>query len=358
MTMNPAQFFKAGAARVDITPPLGTLINGFFLPRKALVIHDSLFVKAVYLETETIRLALVVVDTCVMALDYAQRVRLQVQEATGIPFQHISVCTTHTHAGGSVSEVHLCGPDPVYSEILPTKIVESVQLAIQNARPAQIAFGSVQVPEHVLCRRYIMKPGYQGTNPVTGNAEEVVTNPFGAEGGIAESAASPDPEVGYLAIRDLKGHWISILANYSLHYVGDWEKGTISADYFGEFERQLKLRLNVNSEFVGIMSNGTSGDVNCWDFLHPERYPTGQFRKSTLVAGDIAGRVVDSLAQITWEEKPELAVQYDELELGIHKPALEEVMTAEKIMQETDYTSLVMNADGIRRMYAREQVLL
>ena len=44
---NPDQLFKAGAARLDITPSLGTLINGDFLPHRATYIHDNLFVKAI-----------------------------------------------------------------------------------------------------------------------------------------------------------------------------------------------------------------------------------------------------------------------------------------------------------------------
>ncbi len=37
---------KAGAARENITPPLGTIINGDFLPMYAREIHDSLYAKA------------------------------------------------------------------------------------------------------------------------------------------------------------------------------------------------------------------------------------------------------------------------------------------------------------------------
>jgi neutral ceramidase len=358
MTSNPAQLFMAGTARVDITPPLGTLINGDFFPHRATHIHDALFVKSVYMQQENTRLVIVVVDTCVMSLDYSRKIRLQVEAQTGIPFQHISISTTHTHAAGSVSEVHLCGADPVYSEILPGKIVEVVQRAIDNIKPARIAFGSVQVPEHVLCRRYIMKPGFVSKNPVTGRPEQVVTNPFGAEDQIEKSAAPTDPEVGYIALQDISNNWMCILANYSLHYVGDWQHGTISSDYFGEFERQLQSRLPVMEDFVGIMSNGTSGDVNCWDFLHPQRYPAAAFQKSKLIAGDIAARLVESLSQLTWEQNPVLSVQYDELQLELRKPAPDEIASASKIMQETDYSNLVMNDDGLRRVYAREQVLM
>jgi neutral ceramidase len=354
----PGHSLIAGVAQTDITPPLGTLINGDFFPHTATYIHDALFAKALYLQQGPVSLVMVVVDTCVMSMDYARQVRSQIAENTGIPFNHISVSTTHTHAAGSVSEVHLCGPDPAYSQWMPQKLVQVVQEAMDKAAPARIAFGAVQVPEHVLCRRYVMKNGFRVHNPVTGHPEEVVTNPFGAESNIDRSAGPTDPEVGYIALQNGEGKWIGLLASYSLHYVGDWDHGTISADYFGEFARQLQHRLQAGDDFVAIMSNGTSGDINCWDFLHPQRYPEQPFEKSKLIAGEIAARVTDSLAALQWEQEPTLAIQYEELSLGIRKPVPEELEQSRQIVDATDYSQLEMNEEGLRRLYAREQLLL
>jgi hypothetical protein len=349
---------RAGAASVDITPPLGTLINGDFFPHTASIIHDRLYAKALVLQQGSTSLAIVVVDICVMPVEYTRQIRTHIAEATGIPFEHILISTTHTHAAGSVSVVHLCEADPHYSRVLPGLIMQAVQQAMANGRPARIGFGSVQAPEHVLCRRYVMKAGYTSLNPVTGCPDQVKTNPFGAAGQIAKSAGPVDPEVGFMAVQSLDGEWISLLANYSLHYVGDWDPGTISSDYFGEFSLQVQQRLQPNGSFVVMMSNGTSGDVNCWDFLHPERYPEQPFQKSKLIAGEIADKVCAALAAIEWEEDPVLHVRYDEITLHIRKPALQEVEQARAIMERTNYAALDMNADGLQRIYAREQVLL
>ena len=89
-----------------------------------------------------------------------------------------------------------------------------MQQAIVKCRPAKVAFGSALVPEHVLCRRYIMMPGHYGINPVSGKPEPVITNPFGASGHIESSAGPTDPEVGFMALQDMAGNWVSILANY------------------------------------------------------------------------------------------------------------------------------------------------
>ncbi len=56
------QAFKAGAAKVDTTPPLGTLINGDFLPHYARWIHDPLHAKALVMQNGSTTIAFVVVD--------------------------------------------------------------------------------------------------------------------------------------------------------------------------------------------------------------------------------------------------------------------------------------------------------
>lgn len=349
---------QAGAARVDITPPPGTLINGDFFPHRASFIHDRLYAKALVIQNGSMRLVFVVVDICVMPIAYTTQVRQRIAAQTGIPFEHILISTTHTHAAGSVSVVHLTDPDPQYSVALPGLICQAVEEAMAQCRPAKIGFGCVQVPEHVLCRRYFMKPGFVSLNPVNGRAEPVRTNPIGAAAFIEKSAGPVDPDVGFMAVQGVDGEWISVLANYSLHYVGDWDHGTISSDYFGEFAAQLQQLLHTGDRFVAIMSNGTSGDINCWDFLHPERYPAEPFQKSKLIAGEIANRVHAALQHIQWEENPLLDVHYNEIILRLRKPTAEEAAAAAVIMQQTDYTKLDINDEGLQKIYAREQALL
>ena len=57
---------------------------------------------------------------------------------------------------------------------------------------------------------------------------------------------------------------LALFANYSLHYVGDMP--ALSADYFGVFAEVIGQKLKAGPGFVGILSNGTSGDVNNINF--------------------------------------------------------------------------------------------
>lgn len=352
------QTFQAGAAKTDITPPLGTFINGDFVIHYAQYIHDKLYAKALVMQQRSSLVALVVVDICIMPKDFLDEIKTEINRQTGIKPENILISSTHTHAAGSVSSAYLAAADTDYRKKLPPLIIKAVRLAKQNIRPAKIAWASADVPQHVLCRRYKMSGNYIALNPVTGMRDEVKTNPFGGEPDIEHGIAKTDPQVSFLAVMGTDNKWISVFANYSLHYVGDWDNGTISADYFGEFSKRIGQKLNAGSEFVAIMSNGTSGDVNIWDFVHPERYPSGKFEKSAFIGEDIAEQVFQRINGITWDSDPVLRAGYQELVLKLRKPSDDELEAAKRLVMESDYENFTMNDAGLQRLYAREQVLL
>ncbi|WP_128548169.1 neutral/alkaline non-lysosomal ceramidase N-terminal domain-containing protein [Larkinella soli] len=354
-----AHDFRAGAAQIDITPPPGTLINGDFITHYARFIHDSLYARALVLQRGDTTVAIVIVDICAMPKDLLDEVKVRIQSQTGLLPQNVLIAATHTHAAGSVASLLLGAADLPYRQKLPGLLVESVRAALQTLRPARIGFGAVDVPEHVVCRRFFMKEGYQAQNPVTGGLDGVKTNPFGDEQQIDRRVAPVDPQVSFLAVKGLDDRWISLLANYSLHYVGDWENGTITADYFGVFSAEIGRLLGADSGFVGMMSNGTSGEANIWDFLDPDRYPKEHFAKSELIGKDIAAKVFDALKTVAWQADPALSAEYAEVAAGVRKPTGEELEAARRLVADTQYKAIQqVDMDVLRRIYAREQVLL
>jgi hypothetical protein len=254
--------------------------------------------------------------------------------------------------------VHLVQADLAYRNKLPELILQVVSNALDNLQPAQIAFGKTDAPEHVLCRRYYMNSSYTPVNPVSGETDKIKTNPFGVEAQILRPVAIPDPELSFLAVKGLSGEWISMLGNYSLHYVGDWENGTVSADYFGVFSNSLKVKLNASDKFVGMMSNGTSGDINIWDFLNQDRYPKGLFEKSKLIAEDLASRVVAMLPNLTWEENTDLGAVFEEKMIARRIPTPEELRESADLLKTGKLEHLIPDMEGWRKLYAREQLLL
>src|SRR5690606_28256047 len=93
-----------------------------------------------------------------------------------------------------------------------------------------------------------------------------------------------------LSVQDQKRRPLALFANYALHYVGGTPRGQVSADYFGEFARVMPSRLRGGEEFVAMMSNGASGDINNIPFtvIRPPREPFEQIRIVAQKAADTA----------------------------------------------------------------------
>ena len=356
--MKNVNHFYAGAARVDITPAMGTILGVDFVSHYARFIHDPLCAKALVFRDENEIIAIVIVDICIMGTDFMDDIKVQIQKQVGIHPEKILLASNHNHASGDVVGLLGGAVDITYRNKLPGLIVQAVQLAKEKLRPAKIAAGSVDVPDYVLCRRYLMKEGYKAKNPVSGKTDQVKTNPFGAEHLIEGPAAPTDPGLSFLAIKGIDDVWIAVLGNYSLHYVADWHVDSVTADFFGEFSRQIKEKLNAAEDFVGIMSNGTSGDVNIWDFMNPDRFPKEDYAKTKLIGEALAQKVFESLSKIQWQTNPTIGVQFEELELAVRKPSREELKAATITFVEKDFNHLKINEESINRIYAREQLLL
>ncbi|EPR68568.1 alkaline ceramidase [Cyclobacterium qasimii] len=350
--------FQAGAASVVTTPPLGTIINGDFVTHYAQKVHDPLHAKALVLKNEATTLVLVVVDICILGKELLDSTKAIIQNKFGISPEQVLISATHTHASGAVEDVHMVPADLAYRKRLPNLIVEAVEKALNTLKPAQLAFGTADAPEYVMCRRYWMKDSYTSLNPVTGKADLMKTNPFGVEDEIIKPLNTPDPELGFLAVKGLDDQWIALLGNYSLHYVGDWENGTISADYFGEFSNALREKLEAGTEFVGIMSNGTSGDINIWDFSGEKKFPDGELAKSKKIGNDLADKVLASLENVAWNKDPYLNNSFALVKAGRRMPSRDELESARAILATGGLEELKPDTEGWRKLYAREQMLL
>jgi neutral ceramidase len=348
----------AAAAQVDITPTLGTIIGVDMFMHFTRFIHDPLYSKAIVLQKGDTKVAIIVVDICIMDSAYMDAIKSDITSQTGIIRENILLSSNHNHASGDVVGLLGGAVDIAYRNKLPALITASVVEANNKLTPAKIGFGSIDAPEFVVCRRYFMQVGFEALNPVTHTFDKVKTNPIGHEDKILKRTADPDPEVYFLAIKDLEDNWISVLANYGLHYAADWPEDTITADYFGAFSNAIKHELSGDETFIGMMSNGTSGDINIWDFIDKDRLPKGDFAKTNLIGQTLAKRIAEKIDSIDWNATPQVSVKYTELKIQHRKPTEEELTRAKEAFSSKDFNNLSSKPDGINRIYNREQILL
>ena len=330
---------KAGVSKVNITPCYGTIINGDFLPFYTREIHDSLYVKSLAFDNGKQQFVFVVVDNMSIDGDLINDAKAIILKSTGLKPEQVMVSSTHAHSCGSVIETATCQADLSYRLSLPDKIARSVSLSLANLQPAKIAWGHIDVPKHVACRRWFMKPGFPMVNPF-GESEKVWMNPVPGSEFLDRPVSPTDPQVSYLAVKTTGDQWISILANYSTHYCGGIPDTTISADYFGEIDIQLKSKLNAGENFVGMMTNGTSGDVNTFDFMQTKHYPTGNFEKMKLIANDISDSILVSLKGANWDSKPVFKIANGETTVARRQPSEKLLAQVTELVRNTNYGSL------------------
>src|SRR6266536_3770775 len=90
----------AGAAETIITPPAGIDLTGYGnRPSTSVGKHDELYIRAVVLEAEGRRLALLSLDILGFEIPDADRLRRLVERETGIPADGVLLNCSHTHAG-------------------------------------------------------------------------------------------------------------------------------------------------------------------------------------------------------------------------------------------------------------------
>ena len=257
--------FRAGAAASNITPPLGEPIVGGWTSPPATHIHDELHARCLVLDDGKGRLAFVACDNVGIPREVLDEARRIVREETGLPGERLLISSTHTHSATTAR-----GDKPLereYARFLVRRIADGVRRAIHNLEPARIGWGSALAPEHVFNRRYFMREGTKPLSPY-GEEDKVLMNPGMGNPNVDKPAGPVDPEVSFVILRARKGDRpIALLANYSLHYVGGVPEGEVSADYFAPFAGRIGELLGAEPPFVGIMTNGTSGDVNNIDVL-------------------------------------------------------------------------------------------
>ena len=349
--------FRAGAATVNITPPLGIEINGGTAPVLATEVHDELHARALVLDDGSIRLAWVTVDNCLMDRGILDAAKTLIFSRAGIPSNAVCISATHTHSAGSVTGVHLSEPDPEYRAWLPGRIADAVRMAANRLAPAEAGWGSGSVPQHVFNRRIRIRSGASYTNLLGRPGDRVKMNWSSPEPSVDGEASGPvDPEVFVLSLRHTDGRPLALLANYSLHYVGGVGPGHLSADYYGVFcdrvARNLKAG-DADPPFVALMSNGTSADINNVDFRkeRPKQAPYDQIRR---VADDVAAEVARVERSLAYQHEVKLGAASIELELVVRRPSPTEVDQARALLHGRTREELHTWPE----FYAREQLIL
>ena len=247
---------QAGFSRVNVTPPLGIPIVGYYKPRFAEGVLDELEVNALALAVEEKKVVLLSVDNCGFSESVANSYREHICEVTGLPADCVFLHATHTHTGPStcptydkdlvlLAEYENHPLLPEYFYYLRRKLADAAVLALKDLKPAKMGWAVGNAPKVAFVRRFRMKDGKVRTNPGVGNPD--ILHPIG----------DVDERVNVLRF-DREGAETIVLANFGNHpdVVGD---SLISGDWPTLIRHRLEKALdNVKTIFF----TGAQGDVN------------------------------------------------------------------------------------------------
>ena len=228
----PAKPFRAGAFAINVTPEKFPIsVNGGMGDRMVKLVNDPLHVRCLVFDDGTTKLAVVVVDSCMIPRELVEDAKQQASKLTGIPKANMLISATHTHSAPTLGSVFQSNPDPDYTRFLAAKIAQGIDRANKNLAPAKIGWGVGKDPTQLFNRRWKREQAFMPQNPFGENTDQVQMNPGHLAKGLIEPAGPIDPDVSIIAVQSKSGKPLALLANYSLHYVGG--NPDLSADYFG-----------------------------------------------------------------------------------------------------------------------------
>ncbi len=249
--------FKAGFSRVDITPPLGSFMPGYYKLRYAKKVLDPLQINMVAFSDGKTTALVAQYDTEALSDLVADKMRDAIVKATGVPRDAILLHASHTHDGGYLvakpkhgedlsGDKRATAIDKLYIDMCVSRSADAAVEAIADLKPAKLSCARSEAKRISFVRRYLMKSGKVQTNPGTNNPD--VVKPVG----------TADETVQVLRI-DREGAPAICVINFQTHpdVVGG---ETLTADWPGLTRSVFEAATFGNA--LCMVINGTQGDVN------------------------------------------------------------------------------------------------
>ncbi|NMC12744.1 MAG: hypothetical protein GYA34_07650 [Chloroflexi bacterium] len=223
----------AAAIEVDITPPPGLNLDGYAARAdKSVGTHDPLIGQILILETGAKKVMIICLDLVAVSLAFTSQLRMEIQQAIGIPPENILISCSHTHSSVSGFMPPHPGiptsPNPELQQKVGKQLLAAITSAYDQRKPAQVGIGKGIVEGIGLNRN--------------------------------DPNAAVDNEVFILRVDTDSGDPLAVLMNYGCHpTVLGYSNLYYSADYPGAARANLR-KIYPNTIFM--YTNGASGDIS------------------------------------------------------------------------------------------------
>ncbi len=319
---------QVGFGRVDITPPNGVDVAGYYERRICDGVLDPIELNCLAVRYGEKTAVVITADVIGMLREYCEACKDVIVKQTGIEREGIFLHSIHSH-----TSVRMCFDENVvsketieFNKYAVKKFGQVAKLAMDDLQPAKLGYAVSKAERVGFNRRYLMKDGSYATNPGVNNPE------------IQGSAGEADERVNVLRFvrEDGKNY---VLADYGNH--PDTIGGTkVSGDWPAcarkTFERAIE-------DTKCIFFNGCQGDIN-HIIVAPEKgdmngltidfdaVPRG-YTQAKHIGNVIAGAILQVYEKVNYIDVDDLAFMQKEVEVPMNKATEEELPNARRIVE-------------------------
>lgn len=316
-----AQQLRLGVGQADITPPVGAPMAGYYTPRFSTGTHDPLHVKAIVLEKNGVKIAVISCDLVSLPREFSQQARKIIQEKTGLAFDHVMITSTHAHTTPVIftvpSRYNLEGEGKriaqEYAAGLSVKIAEAAIRANASLVQVQLRAGVGEENTTGFSRRFFMKDGSVGWNPGKLNPN------------IVKPSSPVDYGLPVLYFETPEAKPVAAYVNFGVHQ--DTTGGLqFSADY--SYTLSTVLSEAKGDSFLTLFTIGAAGNVNHLDVSRPDKQ--NGLGEAARIGGVLAGAALKTIQQTPLSSVSEIGVSDRILKFEVPKFRKEELDWAVK----------------------------
>ncbi len=270
MCLKPASTLRAGAAMVDITPAMGMQIAGDIgRHRPVEEIREPLYARALVLEMDGRRCAIVSVDVAIIDKAHASMIRQQATERLGFAPDALLIHATQTHAAPAVGNFMIServalpntlwfirGGDNRYHPVVVEGVLAALEDAIRRLQPVTARVGRGTDGRVAFNRRFVMRDGTARTHPPLASPD------------IAYCEGPIDPEVSILTLENEAGEAMAALLHHTCHPVHGYPERWVSSGWPGAWADGVRALLG--TQCVPLVLNGMCGNIHHTNHLDPE----------------------------------------------------------------------------------------
>ena len=283
---------RAGAARVDLTPPMGTQIAGDIgRHRPAEWVMDPIYGRALMLEHGGRKACVLSLDLLAISQPWVEEIRRRAAQELGLAPEAVMCHVVQNHAAPALGHLMvsdgctlvpegydwLRGGDDRYHPMAVERVLEAMHKANDALDPVRMGLARGVDGRVAFNRRFVMRDGTAEMNP-----RSRLLDVLHREGPI-------DPEVGVALFATESLHTVAALLHHTCHPVHGYPKRYISAGWPGAWCDEMQRRTGLDS--VPMVVNGCCGNVHHADILNPDH--VDDFRRMGRLLAETAGQALE-----------------------------------------------------------------